>query len=224
VSSARPGEGKSTTAINLALAMAMDGRDVILVDADLRRPTLHKKLGLSSYPGLTQVLTGECSLQEALQALPDHQLLVLTSGPIPPNPAEMLNTAAMEDVIRQLREMADTVIFDLPPCLPVTDAQVLGAKLDGVLLVAEMGEARKAEVRRARELLELAHIRLLGMVFNKVSHENSGYSYRYTYYRTQYSSDGYSNGSSSGNGRRERALPRKLAGHLGGESAPRDME
>src|SRR5262249_31611816 len=161
---ARAGEGKTTTTVNLALAMAMDGREVILVDTDLRRPSLHKALDLASAPGLTDVLTGHCPLEDALQALPDHQLLVLTSGPLPPNPAEMLNTGAMESVIQQLRSMSDVVIFDTPPCLPVTDAQVLGAKLDGMLLVAEMGEARKAEVRRARELLDQAHIRVLGVV------------------------------------------------------------
>jgi polysaccharide biosynthesis transport protein len=229
ITSARAAEGKSTTAINLALAMTMDGRQVILVDADLRRPSLHRLLGLRASPGLTDVLTGQCSPEEALQAVPDPQprdprlhgpqLLVLTSGPIPPNPAEMLNTTGMENVIRQLRERADMVLFDLPPCLPVTDAQVLGAKLEGVLLVAEMGEARKAEVRRACELLDQAHIRVLGVVFNKISHYNGGYSYRYAYYRSGYSSSEHRNGSSAG--QREGALPATVAGSLSGEPGPR---
>src|SRR5207245_1056375 len=123
VTSSRAQEGKSTTAVNLALAVAMDGRSVILVDADLRRPSLETMLGLPRSPGLTDVLTGQCSVEDALQAIPDRQLLVLTSGPIPPNPAELLNTAGMESVIQQLRERASMVIFDTPPCLPVTDAQ-----------------------------------------------------------------------------------------------------
>jgi polysaccharide biosynthesis transport protein len=205
ISSARPGEGKSTTAANLAFAMAMDGRSVILVDTDLRRPSLHRLLGLRSSPGLTDVLTGQCPLEDALQAVSDRQLLVLTSGPIPPNPAELLNTAGMENVIRQLRERADIVLFDTPPCVPLTDAQVLGTRLDGMLLVAEMGEARKAEVQRARALLAQAHIRVLGVVFNKISEESGGYTYRYSYYRHGYSSDGYSNGVR--NGHHEDALP-----------------
>jgi polysaccharide biosynthesis transport protein len=222
VTSARPGEGKSTTAINLALAMAMDGRDVIVVDADLRRPSLHQKLGLAASPGLTDVLTGHCSLEEALQAVPDQGLLVLTSGPVPPNPAEMLNTAAMENLLQQLRGMANIVIIDTPPCLPVTDAQVLGAKLDGMILVAQIGEARKAEVQRARAMLDQAHIRLLGLVFNKITSQNSGYYYRHAYYRSEYSSDGHQNGSSNGH-RDDVRLP-KLAGRRGGESIPSDAE
>jgi polysaccharide biosynthesis transport protein len=218
ISSARPGEGKSTSAINLALAMAMDGRQVILVDTDLRRPSLHQKLGLHSSPGLTDVLTGLCSLDDALQASVDYPLLVLTSGPIPPNPAEMLNTTGMENVIRQLCERADIVIFDTAPCLPVTDTQVLGTKLDGVLLVAEMGEARKAELRRARELLDHARIRVLGVVFNKTSSHSGSYSHAYSYYRTQYSAGGDRNGG--GPGHPEGLILPKLAGRRGGQSDP----
>jgi polysaccharide biosynthesis transport protein len=222
LTSARSGEGKSTTAINLALAMAMDDRDVILVDADLRRPSIHQKLGLPPSPGLTDVLTGHCTLEEALQAVPNQGLLVLTSGPIPPNPAEMLNTAAMENLLQQLRGMANIVILDTPPCLPVTDAQVLGAKLDGMILVAQMGEARKAEVQRMRALLDQAHIRVLGLVFNRVSRHDSDYYYRHAYYRSEYSSNGHQNGGS--NGHRDEARLPKLAGHRGGESVPSDPE
>jgi capsular exopolysaccharide synthesis family protein len=221
ISSARAHEGKSTTAINLALAMAMDGREVILVDTDLRRPTLHQMLGLHSSPGLSDVLTGHCLLEDALQAVPEHHLLVLTSGPVPPNPAEMLNTGAMESVIQQLRGMADVVIFDTPPCLPVTDAQILGAKLDGMLLVAQLGEARKAEVRRARELLDHAHIRVLGIVLNRIGSQTSGY-HHYGYYRSEYSSNGHHNGNGKGDLGPLR-VP-KLAGHHGGEASSEERE
>jgi polysaccharide biosynthesis transport protein len=216
LSSARPGEGKSTTAVNLALAMAMDGRSVILVDTDLRRPSIHRVLGLRSAPGVTDVLTGQCPLEDAFQSVRGHEVLVLTSGPIPPNPAEMLNTAGMENLIRQLREKADIVIFDTPPCLGITDAQVLGAKLDGVVLVAEMGEARKAEMRRARELLDQAHIRVLGVVFNKISEQSADYSYRYAYYRSPYATEGHLNGGS--NGHQEGVVLPTVAGRRGGES------
>jgi polysaccharide biosynthesis transport protein len=216
LSSARPGEGKSTTAVNLALAMAMDGRSLILVDTDLRRPSIHRVLGLRSAPGVTDVLTGQCPLEDAFQSVRGHEVLVLTSGPIPPNPAEMLNTAGMENLIRQLREKADIVIFDTPPCLGITDAQVLGAKLDGVVLVAEMGEARKAEMRRARELLDQAHIRVLGVVFNKISEQSADYSYRYAYYRSPYATEGHLNGGS--NGHQEGVVLPTVAGRRGGES------
>jgi polysaccharide biosynthesis transport protein len=207
ITSARAGEGKTTTSINLALAMAMDGRSVVLVDCDLRRPSLHRALGLRSSPGLTDVLTGHCSLEDALQPVADREVLVLTSGPIPPNPAEMLNTAAMENVIRQLRERGDIILFDTAPTLPVTDTQVLGARLDGVLLVAQMGEARKAEVRRAQELLGQAHARVLGVVFNKISHDHGGYAYAYGYGRNGY----YSYSSRNGNGYHEETLLAKSA-------------
>jgi capsular exopolysaccharide synthesis family protein len=205
VTSARAGEGKSTTAANLALAMAMDGRNVILVDADLRRPSLHRLLRLHSSPGLTDVLTGRCALEEAFHALSDPPLLVLPSGPIPPNPAEMLNTAAMESVIQQLRERADIVLFDTPPCLPVTDTQVLGAKLDGTLLVAEIDEVRKGELRRAHQLLDQAHIRVLGIVFNKASGHSGEHYYRSGYY----SGNGTEGSRNGANGHHvETSLPR----------------
>jgi polysaccharide biosynthesis transport protein len=217
ITSARASEGKTTTSINLALAMAMDGRSVILVDCDLRRPSLDRALGLRSSPGLTDVLTGHCSLEDALQPVADREVLVLTSGPIPPNPAEMLNTASMENVIRQLRERADIILFDTPPCLPVTDTQVLGTRLDGLLLVAQMGEARKGEVRRAHELLGQAHARVLGVVFNKTSHDRGGYAY-YGYGRNRYYA--YSSGNGNGNGHHGDALLVKSA--AGAAATPPD--
>jgi succinoglycan biosynthesis transport protein ExoP len=167
VTSAHAGEGKSTTAVNLALAMAMEGRDVALVDADLRQPSLHKLLGLPLSPGLTDVLAGRCSLEDAFHRLPERNLLVVTSGPIPPNPSELLDTAAMGSVVRTLCTWADRVIFDTPACVPVTDTEVLGAKLDGVVLVAAMGEARQTELQYACEILTQARVRILGLIFNK---------------------------------------------------------
>jgi polysaccharide biosynthesis transport protein len=216
ISSARAGEGKSTSAINLALAMAMDGRRVILVDTDLRQPSLHRLLDLPPSPGLTDVLTGQCSLEDALQVIPEHGLQVLTSGPIPPNPAEMLNTPEMEALIRRLQEKADLVIFDTPPCVPFTDAQVLGTKVDGVLLVAEIGSVRQAELRRAREVLDQAHIRVFGVVSNKISNQRSRYYHRHPYYRRDDADDGQSNGGGHLNGSGTR--PSTPLGLLGGPS------
>jgi polysaccharide biosynthesis transport protein len=220
ITSAHAREGKSTTAANLA--MAMDGRRVILVDADLRRPSLDRLLGLRPAPGLTDLLTGRCSLEDALQDVtgsfgggtassPIASLRVLTSGPIPPNPAEVLNTAGMENIIRQLREKADLVIFDTPPCVPITDAQVLGTRLDGVLFITELGQTHKAEARRGCELLGQAHIRVLGVVLNKMRGDHGGYYYRYGYYHQE----------PSGNSHRGRRLPAESAAHGNGTSRHR---
>jgi capsular exopolysaccharide synthesis family protein len=204
VTSSHKGEGKSTTSVNLAIAMAMEGRRVILADADLRRPSLHRILDVPSAPGLTDVLLGNKTVEESLRQTEVPGLRVLTSGPIPPNPAELLNSGQMTNLIAELRGMADVVLFDTPPCLPVTDAQVLAAKVEGVLLVAEMGEAKKAEVKHARELFDRAHARMVGLVFNKISEGSGGYYYYY-YYRRH----GYGYGPEEGERKeRTRALPR----------------
>jgi capsular exopolysaccharide synthesis family protein len=172
VTSPHAGEGRTVTAINLAIAMALGGRSVVLVDADLRWPSVDRLLGLHASPGLTDVLLGRCSLEEALQPLPHHQILVLTGGTPATYPAELLNTPAMQTVIRQICASADVAIFDSPPCVPFTDAQVLGSRMDGILLVAASGETRREDLRRAQELLEHAHGRLLGVVLNRTSEDS----------------------------------------------------
>jgi capsular exopolysaccharide synthesis family protein len=216
VTSSHKGEGKSTTSINLAIAMALEGRKVILVDADLRRPSLHRALDLPSAPGLTDVLLGSRSIAEALRKTEVEGLQVLTSGPIPPNPAELLNSGPMTNLIAELKEMADVVIFDTPPCLPVTDAQVLAAKVEGVVLVAEIGEAKKAEVKHAKELFDRAHARTVGMIFNKISEASGGYYYYYYYRRQGY---GYGPEEPQAKGR-SRALPK--VGATSGSRSGRD--
>jgi polysaccharide biosynthesis transport protein len=209
VTSSHPGEGKSTTSVNLAIAMAMEGRRVILVDADLRRPSLYRVLDLPSAPGLTDVLLGNRKAADALRNTAVVGLRVLTSGPIPPNPAELLNSGPMTALIGELRGMADIVIFDTPPCLPVTDAQVLAAKVEGVLLVAALGEAKKAEVKHAKELFDRAHARTVGLIFNKISQATGGYYY--TYHRSPY---GYGPDGHSEHGHTH-ALP-PVGSHAGG--------
>jgi capsular exopolysaccharide synthesis family protein len=183
VSSTMKGEGKSLTSINLAIAMAYEGKRVILVDADLRRPNIHRVLDLRDTPGLTDVLAGQATLTESLTPTGVPGFSVLAAGSMPPNPAELLNSEPMERLIEALRGCADIVIFDTPPCLPVIDAQVLAAKVDGVVLVAEVGEARKAAVQHARRLFDQAHARTLGIVFNKMTESlGEGYLYRRSYY------------------------------------------
>ena len=153
ITSTSPGEGKSVTATNLAIAMALDGRKVILVDADLRRPTLHEKLDADHRPGLTNVLVGRATLDEALKDTSIPGLRLLASGPLPPNPAEILNSRAMAQLHEALREMADVVIFDSPPFLATADAQVLSSLADGVIYVVQLGEAKKSPVKHSSELL-----------------------------------------------------------------------
>ncbi len=206
VTSTVPGEGKSLTASNLAIAMALDGKNVILVDADLRRPTLHRKFGIEHAPGLTNVLIGHTPLDQALQPGNVPGLRILASGPIPPNPAELLNSRAMHELNEQMKALADVVIYDSPPCLATADAQVMAAQADGVLYVMQLGETRKSAVRHAIELLDQAHARLLGVVFNKLDTESKRYGYgSYGYYYNYY--DYYSSDTeqiTDGKGRRRR--------------------
>jgi capsular exopolysaccharide synthesis family protein len=175
VTSARPREGKTTTAINLAIAMAMEGRRVILGDADLRRPTLHARFGMPRSPGLADVLSGDRSIDQVLVPTGVANLRLLPGGAIVANPAELLSSRSMADALAVLAGMADLVIFDTPPCIAVTDAQVLAARVEGVLLVVQLGAATWAEVKRTQELLVRARARTLGLVFNKANGSIAGY-------------------------------------------------
>lgn len=188
VTSSSKGEGKSVTSANLAAAMAMDGKRVILVDADLRRPNVHRLFQLPASPGLSEVLVGMRSLQEAIQPTDLENLRVVCAGPIPPNPAELLNSRAFDTLLEELDELADVVIFDSPPCIPVTDPLIVASRVDGVVLVLLVGQTRKAAVKHAQELLQRARARVIGVVFNRVNQRKTGYYYYYNYY---YTADGY---------------------------------
>jgi len=192
VTSAHPGEGKSVTSANLAIAMSLQGKRVLLVDADLRRPTVHRLFDVEAEPGLTSVLAGELSLEEAIHATAIEGLRILTAGPLPPNPPELLNSQVMLDLMEEMKEAADVIIFDTPPVIPVTDAQVLGTHLDGMILVVEAGQARKAAVKHAREMLDRTRVRILGVVLNKIDQSSKGY-YQHYYYkgRTYSRGEGY---------------------------------
>jgi polysaccharide biosynthesis transport protein len=187
ITSTMPGEGKSLTAANLAVAMALDGRRVILVDADLRIPTLHTKFGMRQSPGLTSVLVGHTALEEALRETTVPNLRLLMSGPLPPNPAELLNSRPMRQIHQQLETLADVVIFDSPPCLAAAEAQVLAGAAGGVLYVIELGETRKSRLRYAAGLLEQANANVLGAIFNKIklaTGQELYYSGYFNYYLT----------------------------------------
>jgi succinoglycan biosynthesis transport protein ExoP len=183
VTSTVPGEGKSMTTYNLAVAMALEGRNVILVDADLRRPTIHKKAQVERGPGLVNVLVGHMDLRDALQNTDIPNLRILTAGPLPPNPAEILSSNSMKRIHAELKELADIVLYDTPPCLATADAQLLSADVDGVLYVANFGETKRSTMRRAADLLKQAHARVLGVVFNKIDLTGNRDDYYYGYYR-----------------------------------------
>jgi non-specific protein-tyrosine kinase len=165
VTSAAPGEGKSITLANLAVTMAQGERRTILVDADLRRPSLHEILNTSNERGLTTMFVEPEALQNPpLLETGVENLQLLPSGPLPPNPADLMGSGRMEQVISALTSRADTVLFDAPPVVAVTDAAVLGTKVDGVLLVVSAGQTRRDHAQRARELLERVHVRIIGAV------------------------------------------------------------
>ena len=169
VTSAGVGEGKSTTLANLAVVSAQAGRQVILVDADLRRPTLHQVFGLGNEMGLTTMMMDDAALASPpLQATGIEGLAVLPSGPLPPNPAELMGSRRMEEVITTLAEQADQVFFDTPPVVAVTDAAVLATKVDGVLLVITAGKTRREYARMAVQRLEQINARLVGTVLTDV--------------------------------------------------------
>jgi succinoglycan biosynthesis transport protein ExoP len=206
VTSASKGEGKSTTAVNLATAMAMDGKRVILVDVDLRRPNVHRLLRLESSPGISEVLVGRHAVEGVIKNTHVENLRVVTAGPIPPNPAELLGSHAFADAIESLEKLADVVVFDTPPCMPVTDPLIVASRMDGVVLVLHAGQTRKAGVKHAIELLRRARARVLGVVFNQVQARKGGYYYHYYYY---YGGDGYY-AEDRDNGQRRRGNRKKL--------------
>ncbi|MDH4137599.1 MAG: polysaccharide biosynthesis tyrosine autokinase, partial [Anaerolineae bacterium] len=169
VSSPNPIEGKSITLANLGVVVAQAGLSVILVDSDLRRPVLHKIFDLPNKKGLTSVLLdGEPSLDGRLQATQVENLRVLTSGPLPPNPSELLGSQKMKSLIESLKGKADVVLLDSPPALVVTDAAVLAGQVDGVLLVADAGKTRREMAQRAKEDLIKVGANVLGAVLNKL--------------------------------------------------------
>lgn len=187
VTSMARGEGKSLTTVNLATAMAMDGKRVILIDADLRRPNIHSLLRLDREPGLTNLLYDRCSLETAIRPTATPNLHVICSGPIPSHPSELLNTTKMTELLDTLAADYDLVMIDTPPCLPVTDALVLSAKVDGVVLVVDVGKTRKGALRYARELLHRARARVLGVVFNRAGRDGGMFYSRYGYKSSPFS-------------------------------------
>jgi len=180
LTSTGPGEGKSTTASNLATVYAQQGLRVLLIDADLRKPTAHYTFRLENHVGLTNVLTKQSTLGQAVQGTEVPELFLLTSGPIPPNPAELLASNNMTELLKEMKEEFDMVIFDTPPVLAVADAQILANQVDGSILVVSSGKTDKEAAVKAKELLLKANAKVLGAVLNnRKMEEGSDYYYYY---------------------------------------------
>ncbi|MGH9512491.1 MAG: GumC family protein [Terriglobales bacterium] len=180
VTSALPREGKTTTSINCAIVLAQKGSRVLLIDADLRRPSVHKTLGVSSKAGLTNILTGSANLQQATARSPlVPGLFVLPAGTPPPNPAELLSSARMGEILAELRDQYDHVVIDTPPTLPVTDAVVMATRADTVILVARAGSTTKHALRQARDILMRVNARVSGILLNAVNLDSPDH---YSYY------------------------------------------
>lgn len=183
VTSSVAGEGKSTTTSNLALALTQAGLQVILVEADLRRPRLAEYLGLEGAAGLTDALVGRAHLDELLQPWGDGSLQVLASGPFPPNPSELLGSLQMSELLRDLESRCDLVLLDAPPLLPVTDAAVLSANASGAIVVVRCGSTTREQASRAVDILRGVDAHVYGVVLNMVPGRGSdGYQYGYGSY------------------------------------------
>ncbi|MDS0489576.1 CpsD/CapB family tyrosine-protein kinase [Lacticaseibacillus paracasei] len=174
--------GKSTVSANVAVTWAQAGKKVLLIDADLRRPTVHATFRTLNIDGVTTVLTGKNKANEVTEKTFVDNLSIITSGPVPPNPSELLNSKRMGLLLDWARENYDIIVLDAPPVLGVSDVQVLVPKTDGVVVVANMGKTLKADLQRTVEVLKLANAKILGSVERvKAKHGDRGYGYGYGY-------------------------------------------
>ena len=185
ITSPSPEDGKSTVAVNLGISLAQSGFSVAIVEADLRRPQVHKKLGISNRQGISAIFVQpRATLNGSLQKTDVDGLFALTSGALPPNPAELLGSEKMFEILRQVGEQTDIIILDSPPVMAVTDAAVIAPRVDGVLLVVKPGATKLAACKQAVEQLQRVGANILGVVLNDVEVKRS--RYRYAYYRGYY--------------------------------------
>ncbi|MBE0416995.1 MAG: polysaccharide biosynthesis tyrosine autokinase [Coriobacteriia bacterium] len=194
VTSAAPGEGKSTVAANLAASLAQAGQKVVMMSCDFRRPTTERFFGVTNMIGLSDVLTGSHSLKAAMQRPGDEQLVVLTSGKMPPNPSELLSSKKMQELVDELEEWADWVIIDTPPLLAVADPAAVARWADGVLLVTRAGVSTREAGRNAKEMLDNVGARVIGVAVWDLGEAGSasGYDYGSHHYGNYYYADYYS--------------------------------
>jgi len=182
ITSATQGEGKSTTSSNLAVAYAQQGKKVLIIDTDMRRPTVHYTFKVANGLGLSSLLTRQAEKEKAILPTKVDNLSILTAGPIPPNPAELLSSRAMEHLVSQLRADFDVIIFDAPPLLQVADSRITSKLTDGVVLVVGCTTSDRQRVLKAKEQLDLAEAKILGVVLNRRElTDDSAYQYYYSY-------------------------------------------
>ena len=187
VTSSTPGEGKSTTVANFGVVLAQTGSRVCLIDSDLRRPTLHRVFGLGNNRGLTSALLEALPFAEVAQTTSMPGLSVLTSGPVPPNPAELVGSNRMRESLEAAVDQYDMILLDSPPLVSVSDAVALSAFTDGVVLVVQTGKVPHEVIRRAASQLHAVKGRILGVVMNAVNLKRDGYYYDYyRYYHSYY--------------------------------------
>jgi capsular exopolysaccharide synthesis family protein len=167
ITSTQAGEGKTTTISNLALTYAQEGKKVLLVDADMRKPSLHRVFSLPNYQGLSTLLTGHTSIQDSIQETIVDHLSLLSSGPVPANPAELMDSVVMRDLLEQLKSQYDVILIDTPSVLAVSDSVIVSALCDGVVMVVAAGKVRKDHLKKAKEQLDHVNARILGIVMNK---------------------------------------------------------
>jgi capsular exopolysaccharide synthesis family protein len=177
-----PNEGKSTTALNFGVMLAQQGQRVLLLDADLRRPSLHRALDILREPGLTNLLVGDAELREAIRPNVLPNLDFLPSGPFPPNPSELLSSKAMKRLLEALEGKYGHIVLDSPPILAVTDSSVLGAHSDGVVVVLRSGETEQKAAERSVDQLKRIGVRVFGAVLNEVAASTPEESYYLQYY------------------------------------------
>ena len=194
VTSCTPNEGKSTTIANLAVVLTQTGKSVLLIDCDMRNPTVHKNFKLSNKVGLSSCISMGTALADAVQGTGIENLDALTGGVIPPNPSELLGSERMQHILARASEEYDYVLIDTPPVLPVTDALVLSRMVEGVILVLTSGEIKVEMARDVKTQLVSAGANLLGVVLNKVRSEHHGYGYGYYYYYGHEGARGGDNG------------------------------
>ncbi|MFD0958209.1 CpsD/CapB family tyrosine-protein kinase [Paenibacillus chungangensis] len=181
VTSSKPGEGKSTTCANMAVAFAQANKRVLLIDADLRKPTQHYLFGTSNRNGLTTALFNQKPLSDIVQHTITDNLFIMHAGPTPPNPSELLSSVQLTELIQEARRDYEVVIIDTPPILSVTDAQIVATRSDGAVLIVDSGQVSKDLVLKSKASLEHVNAKLLGVVLNNVNRRQAdSYSYYYT--------------------------------------------
>lgn len=177
--SGSPGEGKSTVAANTAVVFAQEGKRVLLVDADMRKPTVHYTFHMTNTTGLSNLLTRQAALEDVVKVSDQDNLNIITCGPIPPNPSELLGSRTMDAVLMEMLRAFDVVIFDAPPVLAVTDAQIIANKADGTILVLNTAKTEKDALTKSKEALVKSNANVIGVVMNNYIYDNDAYYYQY---------------------------------------------